>query len=100
MVALASDEEMLSAKHLSPELARSLPERRRRGHWAFLSDPTTLKDKVEMLESRLVEQALLRNRWNHSRAARELGLSRVGLANKIRRYKLDRKSIADTSEDR
>jgi two-component system response regulator HupR/HoxA len=100
MVALATDDEMLSAKHLSPELARSLPQRRKRGDWGFLGDAKSLKDKVEMLESRLVEQALLRNRWNHSRAARELGLSRVGLANKIRRYKLDRKSIDGSGEDR
>jgi two-component system response regulator HupR/HoxA len=100
MVAVASDEEMLSVKHLSPELARSAPEKRKRGDWTFLSDAGTLKDKVQMLESRLVEQALLRNRWNHSRAARELGLSRVGLANKVKRYKLDRKSIAGPNEDR
>jgi two-component system, NtrC family, response regulator HupR/HoxA len=32
---------------------------------------------------------LLRHRWNQSRAANELGLSRVGLANKIKRYGLN-----------
>jgi len=100
MVALASDGEMLSAKHFSPELARMLPRKGGRGDWAFLSDAGTLKYKVEALEARLVEQALLRNRWNYSRAARELGLSRLGLANKIKRYKLDRKSLAGSTDDR
>ena len=37
----------------------------------------------------MVAQALLRHKWNYTRVARELGLSRVGLANKIKRYKLE-----------
>ncbi len=45
---------------------------------------------LEWLETHLVSEALLRHRWNHSRAARELGISRVGLANKIKRYNLNR----------
>lgn len=48
----------------------------------------TLKDMVEQLEQRLVQAALVRYRWNQSRTAEALGLSRVGLANKIRRYRL------------
>ncbi len=51
--------------------------------------PPTLKDQVEALERAVIADALERRRWNRSRVARELGLSRVGLANKIRRYKLD-----------
>ncbi|TIT84701.1 MAG: hypothetical protein E5W59_26680, partial [Mesorhizobium sp.] len=31
----------------------------------------------------------IRNHWNQSRTAAELGLSRVGLANKIKRYSLN-----------
>lgn len=49
----------------------------------------TLKEKIEYIESQLVEDALVRNRWNQSRAAEDLGLSRVGLANKIKRYGLN-----------
>jgi two-component system response regulator HupR/HoxA len=36
-----------------------------------------------------VGEVLSRHRWNQSRAANQLGLSRVGLANKIKRYGLD-----------
>jgi two-component system response regulator HupR/HoxA len=47
-----------------------------------------LKDMVETLEKRVVAAALAKFRWNQSRAADALGLSRVGLANKIKRYGL------------
>jgi two-component system, NtrC family, response regulator HupR/HoxA len=49
----------------------------------------TLKEQVEALERSVIAEALTRHRWNRSRTAEELGLSRVGLANKIRRYGLD-----------
>jgi two-component system response regulator HupR/HoxA len=50
----------------------------------------TLKDRVEALEARILRETLIRHRWNKSRAARELGLSRVGLRSKLERYGLDR----------
>ena len=92
MVALAGDGEFLSAELMSPEFARLIPREARPADPAYLKQQGSLKDKVEALETHLVAQSLLANRWNHSRAARELGLSRVGLANKIKRYGLDRKS--------
>ncbi len=49
----------------------------------------TLKDRIEMLESRIIRETLIRHRWNKSRAARELGLSRVGLRSKLERYGLE-----------
>jgi two-component system response regulator HupR/HoxA len=51
-----------------------------------------LKDRVELIEMRILRETLTRHRWNKSRAAAELGLSRVGL-----RAKLDRYGIADPS---
>lgn len=50
----------------------------------------SLKDRVELIEMRILRETLTRHRWNKSRAAAELGLSRVGL-----RAKLDRYGIAD-----
>jgi two-component system response regulator HupR/HoxA len=94
MVALASEGEFLSRKHLSPEFTRLFPpnpSESRQPH--YLNGKSTLKEKVESLEAHVVSQCLLRHKWNHTRAARELGISRVGLANKIKRYKLDHGDI-------
>ncbi len=62
------------------------------------SDPTagssslghrgTLKDRVEALEASVLRETLIRNRWNKTQAAEELGLSRVGLRSKLERYGL------------
>ncbi len=90
MVALASDGEFLSRKHMSPEFAQLFPSSVADSRQpAYLKGKHTLKERVESLEAHFVSQCLLRHKWNHSRAARELGISRVGLANKIKRYKLD-----------
>lgn len=89
MVALAGEGEFLSVRHMSPEFARLIPSSANGGHAAFLKGLVTLKENVESLEKHLVSQSLLKHKWNHTRTALELGISRVGLANKIKRYKLD-----------
>ena len=100
MVALASDGEFLSRKHMSPEFAQLLPTSIAESRQpAYLQGKRTLKERVESLEAHFVSQCLLRHKWNHSRAARELGISRVGLANKIKRYKLDHGDIHRSRED-
>lgn len=53
---------------------------------ALLTTDGTLKDRVEMVEMRILRETLTRLKWNKSRAAEELGLSRVGLRAKIDRY--------------
>jgi len=46
----------------------------------------SLKDRVELIEARILRETLTRLKWNKSRAAEELGLSRVGLRAKLDRY--------------
>ena len=93
MVALAEDGEFLALKHLSDELAAIEVARFKnefhRENNSFLESGGTLKAEVEKIEQHLVSQALLRNKWNYTKVAKELGLSRVGLANKIKRYKIE-----------
>lgn len=55
----------------------------------ILTRAGTLKDRVELVEMRILRETLTRHRWNKSRAAAELGLSRVGLRAKIDRYGID-----------
>ena len=88
MVALAKDGEYLTSQNLSPTLLAAAPARSAQKQPMFSIDGKTLKDRVENLEKSLVGAALTRHRWNQSRVAEELGLSRAGLANKIKRYGL------------
>ena len=46
----------------------------------------TLKDRVELMEMRILRKTMTRMKWNKSRAASEPGLSRVGLQAKLDRY--------------
>lgn len=46
----------------------------------------TLRNQVELLETHIIRAAIHRHHGNKSRAADELGLSRVGLRNKLERY--------------
>ena len=54
-------------------------------------DGGSLKGKVAGLERDLILEALKKNKWNKSRTATALGLSRKGLDKKIQRYGLDRR---------
>ena len=56
--------------------------------------PGGLKEQVEALEERLLRAALDHHGWNKSHAAESLGLSRVGLRNKLERYGLVPKTDA------
>ena len=89
MVALAENGQYLNEEHLSSTLASVDISHVSDQLTSFVPKGDTLKEKVESLEKNLVRDALFRHRWNQSKAADELGLSRVGLANKIKRYSLD-----------
>ncbi len=88
MVALTRDGEYITSRNLAPAIAAA---RIAEPEPVFDAEPPSgrLKDRIEHLERRMVQAALSRHRWNQTKAADELGLSRVGLANKIRRYALD-----------
>jgi len=49
----------------------------------------TLAQRLDAVEAMILRETLLRLNWNRTRAAAELGLSRFGLANKIKRLGLD-----------
>ncbi len=87
MVAL-TDTSRLGPELISPRIrARACPANR---SMADDGQALSLKDQVEALEARILSEALARHRWNISRVADELGLSRVGLRAKLNRYGLER----------
>lgn len=90
MVATVEDGEFITTRHLAAEIARARPRPDNSQAEAIALDGRTLKDRVERLEAALVRAALERHRWNHTHAAEELGLSRVGLSNKLKRYDIAR----------
>jgi two-component system, NtrC family, response regulator HupR/HoxA len=51
----------------------------------------TLQERLDAMEAAIVREAMLRCRWNKTHAAKELGLSRVGLRNKLQRFGLEAK---------
>ncbi|MGB0694651.1 MAG: sigma-54-dependent transcriptional regulator [Rhodospirillaceae bacterium] len=81
----------LGPEDITPRILRAVPK-------GVEADPVadaalciegTLKERVEKMEARLLRETLTRLRWNKSRAAEELGLSRVGLRAKLDRYGIE-----------
>ena len=97
MVVMAPENSNLSADLLSPRILRAAPPDDDGVLEAFASLDGTLKERIEALEARILKETLIRHKWNKSQAARELGLSRVGLRSKLERYSLDKiESLAPT----
>ncbi len=89
MVALATTP-LLGADLLSPRVLRTPVGETPAADWPGPIGLTGgLKERIEQLEMHVLKEAMIRLRWNKSKAARELGLSRVGLRAKLVRYGLE-----------
>ena len=49
----------------------------------------TLAERLDSIEAMVLRETLLRHRWNKTHAAKELGLSRMGLRQKLARFGLE-----------
>jgi len=94
-----SQDSLLGPELISRHILQAAPGARRDcALEAVLTGHGTLKERVEEVEARILRETLTRLKWNKSRAAEELGLSRVGLRAKIDRYGItapDRQSQAE-----
>jgi len=106
IVARAVDNEVVTPEHLSPELKRSAqpltafdngsnfkPIASYDGDFSPFTNITeggTLDEAVTELEMQLIRSSLTRHRWNISRVANELGLTRRGLYLKLARYGIEK----------
>lgn len=89
MLVLAQ-EDKLGAELISPHVLRATPDEMRQDMKLVNSSlQGNLKNRIEKLESRILKETLVRHRWNKTRAAEELGLSRVGLRSKLERYGIE-----------
>ena len=59
------------------------------GQSMALPSSGTLSERLDAIETMVLRETLLRHRWNKTHAAKELGLSRVGLRGKMARFGLE-----------
>lgn len=90
MLALV-DGEYLGADLLTPRVLRAAGQEQAGDRYLAGTGVGPLKERIEVLEKSVLKETLIRHRWNKSRAAQELGLSRVGLRAKLQRFGLEKK---------
>jgi two-component system response regulator HupR/HoxA len=88
MVALA-DVPLLGRQLLSSRVLGAADSRPEAGAASTAGLHGNLRERMEQLEQQVIAESMQRHRGNKSRAARELGLSRVGLRAKLSRYGLE-----------
>jgi two-component system response regulator HupR/HoxA len=93
-----AQEPVLGSELISRHILQAQPGGSDPSEDAVLTGTGLLKDRVEAIEKRILREALTRLKWNKSRAAQELGLSRVGLRAKLDRYGLT-PGVIETPEE-
>ncbi|MFG6448550.1 sigma-54-dependent transcriptional regulator [Roseateles sp. BYS180W] len=80
----------LTPAAFSARVRQGLPAAADSARAAALPASGTLAERLDVIEAMVLRETLLRHRWNKTRAATELGLSRVGLRAKMQRFGLDK----------
>lgn len=81
----------LSPKVLQGQAGQSLSKGGRGPAANALLGSGTLAERLDAVEATILRETLLRLNWNRTRAAAELGLSRFGLSNKLKRLGLEQR---------
>lgn len=89
---MLNDDFHISSHLLSAKVLRAAPEEEAMDMQVLSGMNGSLKERMELLEARVLRETLIRLRWNKTSAAAELGLSRVGLRSKLSRYGLEKKT--------
>ena len=98
MLVLGQDD-YLGSDLISPHILHATPEESAADMELLTGIDGSLKERVESLEARILKETLIRHRWNKTQAAQELGLSRVGLRNKMERYGLEKNCKLEAMTD-
>ena len=89
---MLNDDSHIGSHLLSAKVLRAAPEEEAMDMQVLSGMNGSLKERMELLEARVLRETLIRLRWNKTSAAAELGLSRVGLRSKLSRYGLEKKT--------
>lgn len=89
LIVLSGDEERINAELLSPRIRDFGANAKVQG----VRVTGKLKDALEELEKTMIREGLRRTKWNKSRLAKELGISRAGLIMKVDKYGLDKRKL-------
>jgi two-component system response regulator HupR/HoxA len=81
-----SDGEAISAACLSRRVLYGHAGQVAAAQGHTLPNSGSLQDRLDAMEAVILRETLLRHQWNKTHAAKELGLSRVGLRHKLTRF--------------
>jgi len=95
LIVLSGDEKRISADMISARIRDFGATSKVKG----VAASGRLKDAIEELEKTMIREGLRRTKWNKSRLAKELGISRAGLIMKVEKYDLDKRTIAMKKKD-
>lgn len=87
-----SDDDLIRADAFSPKVLRGQPATPGASGMVMHATTGTLQERLDAMEAMLIKEALLRHRWNRTRVAAELGLSRAGLRQKMQRFGLEERT--------
>ena len=95
LVVLSGTEPKVGPELLSPRIRESTPggANGAGGKGMNFKFAGRLKDAMEELEKTMIKEGLRRTKWNKSKLAKELGISRAGLIMKVEKYGLDKRKI-------
>ncbi|MCK6597181.1 MAG: sigma-54 dependent transcriptional regulator [Bdellovibrionaceae bacterium] len=87
---LSGTETKITAESLSPKILESAETNKVQGARIH----GRLKDAIQELEREMIREGLRRTGWNKSKLAKELGISRANLIDKVQQFGLDKRKIA------
>ena len=93
LVVLSGSEPKVGPELLSPRIREALAGATGGSKGAGFKFAGRLKDAMEELEKTMIKEGLRRTKWNKSKLAKELGISRAGLIMKVEKYGLDKRKI-------
>jgi two-component system response regulator HupR/HoxA len=94
LIVLSGEESRITADMLSPRIRDWGENAKVQG----VRVAGKLKDALEELEKTMIREGLRRTKWNKSRLAKELGISRAGLIMKVEKYGLDKRKLTRPDE--